>query len=273
MNAYVTEGDIDNFETADISLTYFFSLFDIFILAISFYFIKSRNETSKMLKQKLLTLLAIDIIMRLLFIRTYYHAHTLYKEIFFSGMASSQFLLILLFLEQIINDNQILSEYDNENNTIRHLNPYELSFLFFLFIFSYDKFSYSFSRHLCFLQSIINIGCIFKLYEYLRDIVSIIVENISHADIQKGLLYSFIKNLPLSSLEFFVAYYILKIVSLFIENTLYLIYIKIIIIILKETSKYFVIFILGAILYIMNKDKVEKAPGANNDENANINNK
>ncbi len=275
MDAYVSEEDIESFENADILLTYILTLFDIMFLAISFFYIKSKNENIKTLKHKFVTIFAIDIIIRLLFIRTYYHPHTLFKELFFSSMASFQFFLILSFLDQMINDNQ-LSKQKNEINSSIFINSKELSLLFFLFIFSYYKFSYSFAKHFCFLQSLINIGCVFKLYEYLRDIVLVVVENISHTHVrfQNSIIYSFINNLPLSSLEFFIAYYILRIISLFIENSLYLIYIKIIIIIIKEASKYFVHFIIGAILYIVNKNNSEIVLGQNEaDENTIINKK
>ena len=169
-------------------------------------------------------------------------------------MPTSQFFLILSFLEQIL-DNIHAS---NQQYAYKQVNTIGLSILFFLFIFSYDKFSYSFSKHLCFIQSIINLGCLFKLYEYLRDIILIIVEGINNSKVERSFIYSFIKNLPLSSLEFFVIFYCLKIISLFIENSLYLIYIKIIIIIIKETSKYFVFFIVGAILFILSKDNNNK---------------
>ena len=105
MDAYVNEEDIESFENADILLTYIFTLFDSIILALSFLYIKSKNENIKTLKNKFVTIFAIDIIIRLLIIRTYYHPLTLFKELFFSSMASFQFFLILSFLDQMINDN------------------------------------------------------------------------------------------------------------------------------------------------------------------------
>ena len=254
MDVYVSEKDIDSFENADTILTFFLIFIDIIILLIYSFYLKSKNHTIKLLKLKLISLFAIDIIIRLLYIKTYYHANTIFKEIFFSGMPTSQFFLILSFLEQILNN----IYFTNQIYSFKQVNSIELSFLFFLFIFSYDKFSYSFSKHLCFLQSIINLGCVFKLYEYLRDIILIIVEGINNNKIEISFIYSFIKNLPLSSLELYVIFYCLKIISLFIENSLYLIYIKIIILIVKEASKYFVFFILGSILYILGKDNNNK---------------
>lgn len=277
MDVYVSEKDIDSFENADNILTFFLTFLDIIILLIYLLHLKSENHAIQLLKLKLISIFAIDIIIRLLYIKTYYHANNIFKEIFFSGMPTSQFYLILSFLDQILNNIYI----SNTKYIVKQVNSIELSFLFFLFIFSYDKFSYSFSKHLCFLESIINLGCVFKLYEYLRDIILIIVEGINNRKVEISLIYSFIKNLPLSSLEFYVIFYCLKIISLFIENSLYLIYIKIIILIVKETSKYFVFFILGSIIFILTKYYNNKNPsdntGINNinygpEENVKINN-
>jgi hypothetical protein len=264
MDAYVNEDDIDSFEKGDILLTIIFIILDILILFIFFILLKSKDENIKLLKLRMFTLFSIDIIVRILIIKTYYHPNDFFKEVFFSVMPACQFHLILSFLNQLLNDNQS----KNENNSTEKVNSYELSILFFLYTFSYDKFSYSFSKHLCFLQSFINLGLIFKLYEYLKNILLEIIENIEHKDYQRKTIYLFIKNLPYSSLAFFIIFYLLKIFSIFVENSLYLIYIRIILIIVKETSKYFVFFILGAILFVSDKNCERKIIA---EENININ--
>ena len=263
MDAYVNEDDIDNFEKGDVILTIIFIILDILILFILFIMLKSKNENIKLLKLKFFTLFSIDIIVRILIIKTYFHPNDLFKELFFSVMPAYQFYIILSFLYQLLDDYRA----KDENNSKEKVNSYELSILFFLYTFSYDKFSYSFSKHLCFLQCFINLGLIIKLYEYLKYIVLEITENLEHKDYQRKMIYLFIKNLPLSSLQFFIIFYILKIFSIFVENSSYLIYIRIILIIVKETSKYFVFFIIGAILFISDRNS-EKIIA---EENININ--
>jgi len=264
MDAYVNEDDLDSFETGEIILTIIFIILDILILFISFILLKSKIENIKSLKLKFFSLVSIDIIIRILFIKTYYLPDYLLKEAFFTIMPTFQFYLIISFLNQLLNFYQL----KNENNSIEYTNSYELSILFFLFSFSYDKFSYSFSKHLCFLQCFINLGLIIKLYEYLKNILLDIIEKIEHKDYQRKIIYSFIKNLPLSSLEFFIFFYLLKIISIFIENSSYLIYIRIILIIVKETSKYFVFFILGSIIFVSDRNSERKIIA---EENININ--
>ncbi len=264
MDAYVNEDDIDSFETGDIILTIIFIILDFLILLIFFILLKSMDENIKLLKLKLFSIVSIDIITRILIIKTYYIPNDLFKEVFFSVMPACQFHLILSFLNQLLNDYQS----KNKNNSTEKVSSYELSILFFLFTFSYDKFSYSFSKHLCFLQCFINLGLIIKLYEYLKSIVLEIIENIENKDYQRKMIYLFIKNLPLSSLEFFIIFYLLKIFSIFVENSSYLIYIRIIIIIVKETSKYFAFFIIGAILFVSDKNSERKIVA---DESININ--
>ena len=272
MNAYISENDLENFEGADIAVSYLFSFINVLMLVPPMKFLKSKKENIKLLRKKLFSIFIIDIIIRILYIMTYYHSNVLLKEIFFTGMPSSQFYLIISFLEQIINDEEIILQAIE----LKQANPLELSILFFLFIFSYDKFSLTFSKHISLLQSLINLCCIYKLYVYFKDIVLIIVEGISNNKIKSSIIYSFIINLPFSSLQFFIAFNILKILTLFVENSLYLIYMKIILIIFKETSKYFVIFILESLLFFLDKKSLDKEVNKSNskelnDEKARIN--
>ena len=272
MNAYISENDLENFEGADITVSYLFAFINIMMLVPPMKFLKSKKENIKLLRKKLFSIFIIDIIIRILYIMTYYHSNVLLKEIFFTGMPSSQFYLIISFLEQIINDEEIFFQ----TIELKQANPLELSILFFLFIFSYDKFSLTFSKHISFLQTLINLCCIYKLYVYFKDIVLIIVEGISNNKIKSSIIYSFILNLPFSALQFFIAFNILKILTLFVENSLYLIYMKIILIIFKETSKYFVIFILESLLFFLDKKSLDKEVNKNtskelNDEKARIN--
>jgi hypothetical protein len=253
MDSYVSEEDLENIENAEITISYLFIFINVCIIII-FLIILTKKQNIRALKIKFFLFFAIDIITRLFYIMTYYYSNKLLKEIFFSIMSASQFFLIISSLDQILDT----KEFSFLASFTTKANPLELSILFFLFIFSYDKFSYSFSKYISFLQAILILICIYKLYNYLKLIILVIVEGINYNKNQNFLIYSFIKNLPFSSFQFFIGFHILKIMTLFVENTFYLIYMKIILVILKETSKYFAIFILGAILFILDNNLVIK---------------
>ena len=259
----VNEEDLEKYEMIDIATSYIFSFINIIILIFSISNLKSKKNNINLLKNKYFSFFVIDVIIRILYITTYYHSNIFLKEIFFSFMPTSQFFLIISFLEQILNYEELLYL----SNSLKKANSIELCILFFLFNFSYDKFSFSFSKHISFLQSIVNLGCIYKLYEYLNEIVIIIIDGINSKNSQGFNPYYFIKNLPLSCLFFYIVFHILKILIIFVNNTLYLIYMKIILIILKETSKYFIILILGAILFLIDRKNLNFETNKNNKKN------
>ena len=63
---------------------------------------------------------------------------------------------------------------------------------------------------------------------------------------------------PLPCLIFFITYYILRILILHLENPDFIIYANIILKIIKDSSKYFLFFILEIILYIISENKMKK---------------
>lgn len=254
MDEYIERQFIENYENADIILTLLFAIVDIIIILFSLFNLSSKNQKIYLLKYKLFSVFIIDILLRILYVKKYYKEDSFFKECLFSVLISAQFFLILSFLEQAYYDTRIIKK----GKFFKKLNIRLTCILFLIITFPYNKFTSS-PKEICFFQSLIIIYSIFLLYSKLKNKVIKIVQNI----INQTLLYDkhmflCVLGSPLPCLIFFMTYYILRIFFLYLENPDLIIYANIILKIIKDSSKYFLFFILEIILYMMNENKMKK---------------
>lgn len=255
MDNYLSPDFLENYESADVILTLLFAFVDFIILLFSLFNLKSINKKIYLLKNKLFAIIIIDIIIRLLYAKKYYKINSLFKEFLFSFLTSFQFCLILSFLEQSYEN----SKKSKKSNFYKALKKKQLWVLFILITFPYSKFSYS-EKKICFVQCLIIIYCVLVLYSLLKSkfikMLNNILEQVTIGD--KNIIHC-IYGSPLPCMILFISYYILKITFLPISNQDCIIYSNIILIIIKECSKYFLLFILEILLHINeNKNKIEK---------------
>jgi hypothetical protein len=244
----------ENYEFAEIILTLLFAVIDLIIIIISLINLKSKNKNIYLLKYKLFSLFIVDIFLRTLYSINYHSIKPIFKEIVFSFLTCLQFFLILAFLEQAYNDTKL----HKKGKFYNMLKRSHLCFIFFLVSFQYNKFTSS-NFEICFIQSIIIIYCILVLYSRLKNKINKIAENLKiQTNKLDRKLFTFILGSPPLCLLFFISYYILRIISLFIENPEFVIYTNIILIIIKDSSKYFLFFILNLLLYAVSGVKMEK---------------
>ena len=129
--------------------------------------------------------------------------------------------------------------------------------LFLIITFPYDKFTSS-PKEICFFQSIIIIYSIFLLYSRLKNKIIKIVQNIiNQTTFQDKNVFFCVLGSPLPCLIFFITYYILRILFLYLENPDFIIYANITLKIIKDSSKYFLFFILEIILYKISDNKMK----------------
>jgi len=249
MNEYNNHEELKSIEEANIILTYIFVCLDSIILIFSFFYLKSINKESKLLKNKFLLYIIINVTMRLISLSEYYNINSLYKEIIITSFFSFQFFLIISFIIQVIED--LL----NNNKINEKIDIVKLCIRFFFIFISYDKFLLSFSKkNICLLENIIILLSIFRLYNYLRKRINEPIQNLTPKDYTKNDIYSFLHTLFALSFFSFNLYYILKIFLLFINTTLYMIYIKICLFIFNESSKYLVFLIFWGTIFKFNRN-------------------
>lgn len=254
MEEYLDREFIENYESADIILTLLFAFVDIIIILFSLFNLSSKNQKIYFLKYKLFSLFIIDILLRILYVKKYYKENSLFKEFLFSFLISIQFFLILSFLEQAYYDTKITKK----GKFFKKLNIKFICILFLIITFPYDKFS-AFPKEICFFQSLIIIYSIFILYSRIKNKIIKIVQNIiTQTTLQDKNIFLCVLGSPLPCLIFFIVYYILKILFLNLENPDFIIYANITLKIIKDSSKYFLFFILEIILYIISENKIKK---------------
>ena len=256
-----------NYENAEIILTLFFAFIDFIIIIFSLFNLKSKNKKIYMLKYKLFALIIIDIISRILYSMQFHKEVRLYKECVFSIINTSQLYLILSFLEQSYNDTKITKK----GKFFKKNSKKKLCIIFSVVTFSYDKFSSS-QKEVCLIQSFIILYCAYVLYVKLKTKIIKIVGNImkqtTFTDIR---IFFCILGSPLPCIMFFIGYYALKIIFLCLENQNMIIYANIILNIIKDSSKFFLFFILEILLYAVAGVKMEKEQLSNYlDENKEV---
>ena len=254
MEEYLTQEFSQNYENAETILTLLFAFFDSIIIIFSLFNLKSKNKKIYLLKYKLFILFIIDIILRILYAMKFHKVFSLYKECLFSGLNSIQFYLILSCLEQSFNDTRLTKK----GKFYKRFSQKQLCIIFSVVTFSYDKFSYS-QKEICFIQSLIILYCVYFLYISLKNKITKIVENIvKQTTFQDRRIFFCILGSPLPCVIFFITYYIFRMVFLFLKNQDLIIYANIILKIIKDSSKYFLFFILEILLYAVSKIKMEK---------------
>ena len=100
---------------------------------------------------------------------------------------------------------------------------------------------------------------IWVLYSRLRNKIIKIVDNLKiQTSHPYKTIFKFLLGSPLLCSLFFSVHYFLKIISLSINDPEFIIYSKIILMIFKNSSKYFLFLTLGVMLCALSEKKLEK---------------
>lgn len=246
--------EFEIFELTNLIMAYLFIFIDLLTLIICFLFLKTKNKISKELRIKYILIIIINIILRIVFISKF-NISSLYKELFSATIISFQFYLILSFILKLL-EKILLSDNDTK---IEEINIFQFCTIFFFVIISYENFLFSFSKEkICLYRYIIIICCIFKLYRCLRKIINDIKLNSNKNDVKMMRIYFYVQILFNISFILYSIYYFLKIYSLSLDNYLYIIYIKIFLLVIKEGCTYLLFFIFGVIIYTIDKKIILK---------------
>ena len=242
---------ITEFNAANIILSFLFIFLDSLALIICFFFLKPKNIISKILRIKYILLIFMNIILRFLLLSKYGNISPLFKEFFFSLFYTVQFYLILTFIMKLF-ENINLAINDK---VIEEKNLFRFCTIFFFLNISYEKILLSFPKErLLIIQYIIILICIFTLYKHLRNVNNASQNNLGSNFVLKNRIHFFTETLFFLSFILYSLYYILRIIYLFLDDSLIILYIKIFLIVIKEGFIYLIFFTFGAILYTINKD-------------------
>lgn len=259
---YLDKSSLTSYERSDIIINIFLAILYFIFIVISLLNIKSKIKNISQLKQNIIKVFIIDIIIRILYSKKY-NAWNIYKEFLLSIFNTSLFYLVISFFYLVlyIPNMSSLKQSKEFNQRLR------LSLIFFFSTFSYHKIPFissnsfinRFIKIFHVLQCILIIYFLFKFQGEIKSKITKIAINFINETNAKKNLYLIILGSPLSCLILFTIYFIIKIITfIFIKSPIYIVYIRIILNIIKETCKYFCFFICEAIIYVANQIKISK---------------
>ena len=248
INNYYYEGQ-KNLETAEMILSHVVIIIDYILIFICCLIVKSKDKNMKLFKYKLYSLYFIDSILSLIYKILYNRLDNIPNELFFSLLYSCQFLIIICFFEQII----IFNKYSIHNKDNKNINPYQQSLIFLFITFSYDKLFKSSSKLIFILESLLIFKYIFKLYNYIDNKFNKIDLIIRKVINKRDNSYGAIMNSPFFFFIFVFVYYWLKLLITLIQNSVIIIFIKMINNAIRMAIKLLVFTMLVTLIYVFDK--------------------
>ena len=242
-----------NFNKANIILTYIFSVINFSIIMLLRVILKSKKTDIQRFKNILFSFIIIHSISKLLYLNLYNYFNLLVNEIIYLILSSYKLYLILSFIYRIFNNTLKLTDIKN----IKLINPIVICFVYIFILFPYDEFVniyHIYRKMIIILEYSIIIFCLHILYKYIKNIIVKITRKADIKKIKYDKIYLHIQILNTASLILFIYYYISKLISMFIYNKLYLIYLNISTNIFNESLKYLFFYVLFVIIYILNKN-------------------
>lgn len=258
MNKQIFEEIVQKHDKTEAFISMFFAGVDFiiyFILLITFGC--NFNKNFLYYRQVLSILIILDLIFRI--INLYFNSflYSLVNELLKTLFASIQFYLIIFLINQIFT-------VKNKESLFKNLKlPYPIlsSALFFIFAMALNI-----SKKVSLIQYVLVIIVVLVYGYYAGGKIELFLKIVEKKKPNFN-CKNFIHNLTLFISLFFVTYYFLKIISLLIENELYISYMEMLCDIFKEVGRYFS-FILVIILYYLFK-KYIKEEDYESDSNSN----
>ena len=246
MKTELTEEDKDNYEKANMILSYIFTVFNLFIIIMSL-FISTNTKNIRFLKLKLFGLIFIDSISLILY-TIFKNEESLSYELLFSALNSIKFYFFISFLYQIFNNTKI----SKTAKELQLINPFQIFILFILIIFSYSKFSLLYPEIINCIQYIIILSCLIFFYKYFKNKIKIISSKIKINDIRNIKIYYYLKILNNISLILLFCYNIIKMIIIFIHNQYLKVFLEVGLNTINQGLKYFMFFLFMFIINILN---------------------
>jgi len=247
MDSELTEEEKENFEKANLILSYIFSIFNLLIVIFSLFLLTSKKKNIRILKYKLFGLIFIDSISLIIY-QIFKNEDSLYFELLFSGLNSIEFYFFISFLYQIFNNTEI----SKLAKKVELINPFQIYILFLLIIFSYYKFSFLYRELVNCIQYFIIIGCLIFFYKYLKYIIITISSHLISNDLPNKKIYYYLRILNNIGLFLLLCYNIIKLISVFIHNQFLKIILDIGLNTINQGLKYFIFLLFGIIIYTLN---------------------
>jgi hypothetical protein len=270
---YLNTQTINDYEKAEIILSVIFSIFNFIVIILTLTLFDSNNKNVSNLCYQLVGIFFVDIITRL------YHIYLLQKNnssVFIKQVISCIFGVDLFYLT--------LSLFIQVSKMLKVKEKIEIvlpCLLYVLCFFSYDKiisfnpitfssFTISFGSLVLLTQSLFCIIFFYYVLDMIRPAVNSIASIIAKGHKTPSPVHKFIVGAPFSILYLFIVHYLMKIILLFFDSPLVLLYGTIATNIFKNGAKYFVLFSCEIILYAIRDLVIQENTKKNDSEEIQI---
>jgi hypothetical protein len=245
MDSDIEEEIIQKHNQAEVFISLFFAAVDIIgYITILIQFGCAFKKACSLI-QKLYGLIILDGVLRIINLEITSFVYSFPKEILMSIFATIQFYLIINILFAIFEDKRI------QNVSAGYMGILEDKILL-LCCFFFCSLVFIFSKMFSLIQYISCLCALCGFGYMMNKKTNLFLESVSQKYKNFKTRY-FIQNLILFTGFYFFIYYVIKILSLFIENPLYCSYIQMTYDVFKEIGKYLAFIFVSIILYLYNK--------------------
>ena len=245
MDSDIEEEIIQKHNKAEFFISIFFAAVDIigFIIILIHFGCSFKKRCS--LVQRLYGLIILDGVIRIINLKIASFVYSFPKEILMSIFATIQFFLIINILFAIFGDKRNQNFYGGYMGILEDKILLLCCFFFCSLVFIFSK-MFSLIQYISCLFAICGFGYM------INKKTNIFLESVAQKNKNTKTRF-FIINLLLFTGFYFFIYYVVKILSLFIDNPLYCSYIQMLYDVFKEIGKYLAFIFVSVILYLYNK--------------------
>ena len=245
MNKDIVEQTIEEIHYIAFKIIQYFFISTNICLSFLFYYITNYNFFAIL---RLFIIFLIDNIIRLLEIFSYSNQDNYYKDIAISFMESSQFLLIISF----INKGFINSDNYVNRNTIKIFEYIILELSFLIITFPIEQFYFNDNHIFYTLKCIFSFLGLFLFNKYIMQKFKEFLDSMLSKMKLTICLFTILVSIPKIAYYLYFMKFFLNFIQIYLKNIneIYISYLKMAIISIKEAGKYSICIFLGGLLYI-----------------------
>ena len=245
---------IKNLKKARIIANIAFLLLNLFTMILIYFIFRNKHSKLGFIKLRLMILCFIDTFMRLINIKYYFEDNELYKEVMFTFLKTIQFYLLFIIIEYMV------ISIDSINNHVNKSTQFIFCIAFLIINLPYAKFLL-FSNIKIFICLVQNISLLFyslALYNYIsRRVIEPIIRLIEENQIKDDFYLRLIA-VQLPILFIYIFLFTINICFAIFGDSIVISYIKLIKIVLIESSKVLILLYLYSLIYISEKINQKK---------------
>jgi hypothetical protein len=244
---YLDQTIDENHRIAYRIIHFFFSCTDFFYIFL-FLFIYRCNVTPIL---HVFSIMSFDVLVRIVELSSYFSKNSFSKELLLSFLASVQFYLLISY----INKSFMNSTFSINQNGIGTPEYFLFTFSFGMIIFPFEIFMFYDSNLFWIFKFVFIFISIYLFNTFMMNKFKDFLLSLSEKAHQNILLLSIIQKMPGLAFYSFSSICFIKMIRLTLINQLYVSYLEMGLISLKETGKYALFILLGAMSVVIESDQ------------------